>query len=390
MNKTHLESLTWLRAVAAFFVVVSHSLRTAEGRYSANDVKSYFLPFNLLDLGSLGVCMFFALSGCTLYLSNAASLRKFSNIPGFLLKRFMRIWPAFLFSLIVYIIFIEVFKISYMGSKMQWVAQFLNSYTIINIFQYLTLAFNITGPRDLFIGPYWSLPLEFQYYVAMPFAVILMNNRVNAIVVPVIFGGALYVLYKYPVIPMDRNEVFQLGYTFFGGVLLANIYLNFEKRLSAIVGLSLFAALIFLAGLVVTEILLIPSSVIFISDKWNYYGVSAVACVALALFSAPPKLPTFLHSFFTKFGDISYSIYLFHMLFIGISVIVISRVGIHGNFQKLSFIFLFTMFFSYVFSILTYKFIEMPSINYGKELSEWIGKKNTLLHPVPGKGMIDK
>ena len=49
MNQQHLNSLTYLRAFAAFFVVISHTIRASEVSYSLEDEASYFLPLNLLD-----------------------------------------------------------------------------------------------------------------------------------------------------------------------------------------------------------------------------------------------------------------------------------------------------------------------------------------------------
>ncbi|MDO8179483.1 MAG: acyltransferase [Undibacterium sp.] len=376
-DKTHLENLTWLRAVAAFFVVVSHSIRTAEVQYAPNDERSYFLPLNLLDLGSFGVCLFFALSGCTLYLSNKDNMKYPNDFIKFYIKRFMRIWPAFAFSMVLYIVFIEIFKIGYIGEKKFWIGQFLNEYSLFNIFQYLTLTFNITGPNNLFVGSYWSLPLEFQYYLLLPFAIFFMTKRFSSIFIPVAFGAVLFIFYKYSFIPVYRDEIFKLGYTFFGGVFLAHAYSIFKFKISALVALGIFVLIISSVGFVVTGRIVIPPETVFISDIWNYYGISAILCVALALFSKPLFLPNGIRFFMNEYGDISYSIYLFHMLFIGIAAIVVTRFGIFGSIQKLTFILGFSLFFSFWFSKLTYKLIELPSIEVGRKLSKKLTKIDT-------------
>ena len=87
MKQGYLNSLTWLRALAAFFVVVSHSIRTAEVKYSVSDEESYFFPVSLLDLGTFGVYLFFALSGCTLYLSNGDKFKTRYSYYSFFVKR---------------------------------------------------------------------------------------------------------------------------------------------------------------------------------------------------------------------------------------------------------------------------------------------------------------
>jgi peptidoglycan/LPS O-acetylase OafA/YrhL len=371
----HIENLTWLRAIAAFFVVVSHSLRTAEAQYAPDDAASHFLPVNFLDLGSFGVCLFFALSGCTLYLSNSATINSTGDVFGFYAKRFMRIWPTFAFSMMVYLLFIEVFRVGYAGDQSFWVAQFLQEYTIKNIFQYLSLTFNVTGPPWLFITPYWSLPVEFQYYLIMPLAILLMPRRLSAGFVPMVFGAVLYVFYKYPVVPMNVDDVFHLGFVFFGGVMLAHLRMSTAWMLSAATGLMVFILATCLVGFYVMGWLVIPANIIFISDEWNYYGVSALICVAAALFSRQPVIANWLRSILNEYGDVSYSIYLFHMLFLGIAAIAITQLGIYGNLRKLAFVLGFTLVFTFLFSKWTYKFIELPSIRLGRKLSTQLSLK---------------
>jgi peptidoglycan/LPS O-acetylase OafA/YrhL len=369
-QKNHLENLTWLRGIAAFLVVVSHCIRTTEVKYAPIDEKSFLWPVNLLDLGSFGVCVFFALSGCTLYLSNKNTITLSSSFLGFYIKRFMRIWPAYALSMLIYLVFIEIFKAGYQGDKSFWIAHFLKDYSALNIFQYLTLTFNITGPRDLFASPYWSLPVEFQYYLILPFAIILMTSGIRRLIVPIAFGTALYFAYKNFSMHADRTEIFQLGYTFFGGVFLANYYQQSKFQFSAAFAISIFVLLVSALGLIENSILIIPPDTFFISDKWNFYGISAIACVGLALFSKPFVVPTFLRSFLNEYGDISYSIYLFHMLFIGVAAILVTRMGIYGNFRKLFFVLIFSLVFSFIFAKFTYRFIEIPSINLGKKWSK--------------------
>ncbi|CAH1087199.1 acyltransferase family protein [Candidatus Nitrotoga sp. 1052] len=94
MSKPRLEQLTWLRGIAAFLVIVSHSIRATEIKYSSLDEPSYFLPLGLLDLGSYAVALFFVLSGCTLWISNG-KMSGLRDIRHYYLKRTFRIWPTF-------------------------------------------------------------------------------------------------------------------------------------------------------------------------------------------------------------------------------------------------------------------------------------------------------
>jgi peptidoglycan/LPS O-acetylase OafA/YrhL len=370
MGRQYFEPLTWLRAIAAFFVVISHSIRTSEVQYAAADVPSYFFPLSMLDLGTFGVYLFFALSGCTLYISNHRKIDGLGDFWGFYVKRFMRIWPAFAVSLLAYLVFIEVFRHYYISDKTLWIARFLTDYSIANIFQYLSLTFNITGPQDLFAGPYWSLPVEFQYYLLLPPALLLMKVKRFELLTPVFFACVLYVLYKESLFQIDRDEVFKMGFTFFGGVLIANFHQGVSYRVPFSIAIAVFALFVLFVGLVRTDIISISEHIPFIWDKWNLYGLVALLSVLLALFSRPPANTNRLLRFVHRYGEISYSIYLFHMLFVGTAALLVVNFGIYGDSPKLFFVLSFSLVSSYLFSIYTYRYIELPSIRLGRKLSK--------------------
>jgi peptidoglycan/LPS O-acetylase OafA/YrhL len=376
MDKQYVEPLTWLRALAAFFVVISHAVRASEFQYAPHDEASYFFPLSFLSLGTFGVYLFFALSGCTLFISNHEKIATLSDFWSFYVKRFMRIWPAFAVSLLVYLVFIEVFRAFYGADKSFWIAQFLKDYSLGNVIQYLSLTFNITGPRDLFVGPYWSLPVEFQYYLLFPVAVMLMRIKRLGFVAPIVLGGILYWLYiesvrhTYTHGLFYSNEIFRMGFVFFGGLLLAKCRQAVRYQVSFKWSIVTMAAIVLLAGLIKTNIVMVPESIPFISDKWNLYGILALATVFFALLTKPltsrSKILDFIHSY----GEVSYSIYLFHMLFVGMATLLVINLGIYGSGPKLLFILFFTLIGSYLFSIYTYRYIELPSIAMGRRLSK--------------------
>jgi len=345
MVSKHLESLIWLRAVAAFLVVISHTLRAAEVKYALNDEVGYIFPISLIDIGTFGVYLFFSLSGCTLYLSSAGKINSSKDFRSFYLKRFMRIWPAFAASLILYIIFIEIFRLFYTSNPEFWIANFLNDYTIKNVFQYLSLTFNLTGPDGLFVGPYWSLPVEFQYYLLLPFALLFMTSNSLNIIIPLVFGGVLL------------------------AVLHKKFIFNIPLKVSAVFFLLILAAVI----MVRSNTIVIPDNILFISDKWNFYGMFALASVALALCTQSSVKPNLFINFVKSYGEISYSIYLFHMMFIGVSVLLVINFEIYGTHLKLAFILFFSVIGSYIFSIYSFKYLEKTSI----ELAQRIIKNRT-------------
>ena len=136
-------------------------------------------------------------------------------------------------------------------------------------------------------------------------------------------------------------------------------------------------AVILFIGLVRTSIISIPKEIPFISNEWNLYGVVALTCVLLALFTRQPQKNNRFLNFVHKYGEISYSIYLFHMLFIGIAALLVINFEIYGKHQKLFFVLLFSLIGSYIFSKYTYRYIEQPSIAFGRRLSNSKQKLNS-------------
>ena len=382
MDRQYLDVLTWLRGVAAFFVVVSHVLRTVEVSYLETDGISYFLPVNLLDLGAFGVTLFFALSGCTLYISNKNKVKSIDSFPSFLIKRTFRIWPAFFISLIVYLVFIELFRMSYSSDKSYWIAQFLKEYSFYDVISYLSLSFNINGNSGLFISPYWSLPVEYQYYLMLPIVMLLMRYLVVKnldFIPPILVSIALYACYKFKFIEIERTEIFQLGYVFFGGVLAAKYYNFIRFKIPFWISvLILFSISIFL-GSIKNDFIVIPPSVPFFSTKWNMFGMCSIFLVLIALITDLPFHKSKILEVLHRYGTISYSIYLTHMLFLGISTLAIIYSGIFDSATKLIFTFLFTVVGSYHFSKLSYLYIEKPTIDLGRRIALRFEKQDTVL-----------
>lgn len=369
MNHRYLSTLTWLRAFAAFFVVISHSIGASEVAYAPQDEASFSLPLNFLDLGTFGVYLFFALSGCTLYISNAGKVKKSSDLLPFFIKRFFRIWPAFAISLLIYIPFIEIFRYFYSSDTSFWIAQFLKDYTWLDVLRYLSLTFNITGPNGLFVGPYWSLPIEFQYYILLAPALLLMRNKWLDFLVPLLFGAFLYLFYLKQTFNFDRGEFFKMGFVFFGGVMLGKYRDVIKWKIPFDISCLIFLFIILLTGALRTKTIIIPDRIPFINDIWNAYGLISLISVALALMTNEPRSKSKMLDFIHEYGTISYSIYLFHMLVLGVVVLITIKYEIYGDNKKQLFILIFTLLFSYLISKLTYKYIEEPSIDVGRKVS---------------------
>lgn len=359
----YIDQLTWLRGIAAFFVIVSHTMRATEVKYSTNDEISSSFFLSLFDAGNFGVVLFFALSGCTLYISNSNKVGH-KDIITFYIKRFFRIWPAFFVSLILYIGFGFIFSALYTDPQGYWVEkQFLTQYSIYDLFSYLSFTFNITGPEGLFNNAYWSLPVEFQYYIIFP--IIVASLKFGAFG-PIIIGILLFLLPKLGLFEIDKSSVFTLAFSFCGGVLVGYIYKKTNFRIKPCIGIVLLITLIGMAVAITRAYILLPDIPI-ISGKWNWYGGIAIVTIFVALVTKI-NLNNKIETFLQHYGTISYSTYLYHNIFVATAVLFIIHFEIYDSNLRLFITFSFTLVASYIFANISYLYVEKPSITLGRNI----------------------
>ncbi|MCF6235352.1 MAG: acyltransferase [Gammaproteobacteria bacterium] len=376
MKYKHIEQLTWLRGIAAFLVIVAHSIDATKVKYSDSDVTSRFPPMDFMGLGFFGVALFFVLSGCALWISN----RRFDNHRGiikFYIKRVFRIWPAFFVSVLIYLVFIQIFQYFYLSEPRGLWIEFLadSDFSFINVLQYLSLTSNLTGPDNIMNVAYWSLPVEFQFYIIFPvlIAAILFTRALGLIFIAI----ALYFIGSLQLIEIDRYEVFTLAFTFCGGILIG--YLYTEKKVNIQMsmrwGIILLILLFTLAAAVKNNYFHLPKHIFYNQQlNWNLYGLLAILSVFVVLYTKFDIKESFITRFLKQYGEISYSTYLYHNIFVGASVLIIVNTGLYGDEIKLFFTFFLTLFFSYFAALYSYRYIELPGINLGRQLIKKLQK----------------
>ena len=358
----HLPQLTWLRGIAALLVLFSHINRANETSYSG-ELKQEFWLLNWLDLGSFGVALFFTLSGCTLYLStNQLGFLDIRSWYVFYLKRFFRIWPTFAFALFAYLIAGHLLHDALSPYKESWLAsQFLTPYTFNDLANYLLLIFNFSGPAGLFNNAFWSLPVEFQYYLVLPLLVVLLQRFGPLALFGMVVLGHL--LYKADFDAMDSTLVFRLFFTFCFGIYAGFLYQQSQLRLPAWFTLPALVAMIcfvYLFSKGVFSALPMPS-------EWLVYGFIAIGCVLLTVMT-DFTLPRPIASLLNFYGDISYSLYLLHNLVIACVVVLFVQCAPWLAPYKLLFLTLITTLAATLIAWCSYVCVELPSMRIGQRL----------------------
>ncbi len=363
VNSGYLEQLTWLRGIAAFLVVITHIIRATEVNYLSQ--SDWPLPSVLytLDLGAFGVLLFFTLSGTTLYISHS---NKAVPLSHFYIKRFFRIWPAFGVSLLLYILFQPIFSTFYTELQGLWIEkQFVTPYSFIDIIQYLFLYQNVNGIGGLFNNAYWSLPVEFQYYLIFP--VLIVSLKYLNFLGPLFIGLALYLVYKYNLSSFIGTKVFMLGFSFCGGVSIGYIYnqLHLKGRMFTLPFTTILLLLSFVAASLITNNIIELPDYPIVSGIWNWYILLSFTSVSAVLFGKI-HLNSKVKKLLNICGNISYSAYLYHNLIIATLILLCIQFNINNEWLFIT-VLTGTLFGTYYVANFSFHHIEKRGISIGRK-----------------------
>src|SRR5260221_1618571 len=155
-GKTSIAVLDGVRAIAVILVLTYHINRVSgDNLWSMTD---YPLASSVSTAGSSGVLLFFVLSGFLLFLPYAKSLlfdNPWPSARSFYLRRAFRIIPAYYVSLFLIILLLQ--------------PQYLRWDHLQNLLLFLTFFMDSTKETFRVInGPYWTLAIEWQFYMLLP------------------------------------------------------------------------------------------------------------------------------------------------------------------------------------------------------------------------------
>jgi peptidoglycan/LPS O-acetylase OafA/YrhL len=153
------DALDGLRALALLLVLLFHLTPDHNSNHGLRSIV-----FKIADIGWSGVDLFFVLSGFLItgiLLRAKASNSSFSN---FLMRRFLRILPAYYLALCIIFLFVPVVLRSYPIPSMS--AQAPYWFYFSNLFESTP---DLGG--DVTVGHLWSLAIEIQFYLIWPLVV---------------------------------------------------------------------------------------------------------------------------------------------------------------------------------------------------------------------------
>lgn len=237
LNIKYIAGVDHLRAFAACLVVLFHGFEYfrsqaffLNGSAHVKWVKAMNPLESFLIEGRTAVALFFVLSGFILTYGAMGTKITYKN---FLINRILRIYPLFLFMLFVgFAFYPEKFSLT---SLLQNILTF-------------------TDRRDLgpFSFTFWSIGVEFQFYLIFPFLlVIMMEQGVKRL----LSLALVVILFRSFAIIFDSVDTFKLSYLtiigrmdqFIFGMIAAKIFISVDKKyLRFIFPLSVFIVVILL------------------------------------------------------------------------------------------------------------------------------------------------
>ena len=374
-NPNYFRNLDGFRGFAAVFVIIGHC-QSWIFEHSEKNLHVY-VPWGY-KLASFGVDFFFVLSGFLIstVLYKELEQNNTINIGRFYTRRILRLWPLYFFYGITVIVFGTLiahsigFNIEAQSPKIL----FENlAYLITFTTNFQTLNHDANQYSSFFLGHYWSLSVEEQFYLIFAPLLLFCKNRVQLLLSCFILLGLLLTVFRFDF--YSKYSSFTYNFTLnrffhFGlGALLA--YWIHKKKLQPLNELSIYENYIL-------QLSFLTPCLIFIFGK--YYSFSPdLDGIAHGLLSAGLILTgisrfsilPFEWSPLKYIGKISFGIYIFHLLCMHITSYLLqsANLAIENSLFILSFP-IITFILSVILASLSYRFLEKPFLNRKEKLKQ--------------------
>ena len=369
--------LNGIRAFAAFWVVTGHCFIWG-GSWLEMSVPA----------PKIAVDLFMVLSGFLMAYTvqnreTSEPMSSPANWLRFYVRRYFRLAPAYYLCLFLVVVLAPIYLGGYTHLRelnpALWQGDWVydparTNYTIGNLLLHVSFLFGLfpTYSFSTFL-PDWSLSLEMQFYIVFPFIYLAMKRfgaGKTAVVLALFSYGFMWV-FNQAVVAGKANAFFEPSMLFFKlPIFLAGV-LIYRAASTATTSNWHRLAYVLLALLMCAKL----------EDIYHGQVIYLVALVALMSVMAIPYRPVARHltgletlcrsRIVTFMSDVSYSVYLFHGLFLAI---VGSQIGMAAKAAGLPLIvgtlaiWLAVIVLTYAFSYLVFRFVELPGISLGKSI----------------------
>lgn len=334
-------SLQYVRTIASLLVLWFHVLQ----RLNIKPFGDFFLS------GGYAVDLFFVLSGFIIY----KTCRDNENWKSFAIRRLLRIYPLYLFLLILFTLYYTLFH----GRE----------YTISDYIQNI-LMLPYDGPlttKSLIIGPAWSTCFEVYFYIIFTIMLIFSTDKKHIVFILMILMAGINILKRIGFHGINEQEVFQYLYSIAGSPHILNFVLGIVLAFSNI---GNYLSKLIINKKAIARIIFVIIQFLFIYEHIVMYDIKLSLIITVLFFTSWLHVDKIFEmdysSRFSRFivylGDISFSIYLTHILVIDIIM----------NFLEINNVYLLITLATTLtigLSAITYKYIEVPFITLARNLT---------------------
>jgi peptidoglycan/LPS O-acetylase OafA/YrhL len=352
--------LDGLRGIAVLMVISFHYINNQLVKATSFPGK---VLYKLTSFGWMGVDLFFVLSGFligTILINNRGSKNYFST---FYVRRIVRIIPNYYLLILLFVIIsaIPLFSSDY----------FLSGNRVIPVWAYLLMVHNILIAHlqnfgNTSISITWSIGVEEQFYIIFPFLIFLLKEKwlpwllgIAIIAAPLIRMQYTNWIPAYVLLPCRMDSI-----AF--GALIA--YLNHYYSLRELVkkNIVLVSSVLILDGLIC----------FYLFQRFGDLGVFRNTLFAIIFSGMVVFALVYKQSFYGTIlrysrlvwiGTISYSLYLFHDMILGISKVLAGSGGSNALESIKGFLVsAAALAVSIAFSWMVYRRLETPFVSFGK------------------------
>ncbi len=364
--KVYFPNLNSLRFFAALLVIVHH----IELYKDMFGLPNIFHNHSIQLMSKIGVTLFFVLSGflITYLLLQEEKENGIIKIKAFYIRRILRIWPLYyLIILLAFFVFPHIEFMHLPGHD--------GSHFFIKLIFFVFMLPNVIhamGAGLAYGTQTWSIGAEEQFYFIWPWLMNLIKNKL-ALVLGVILT---YILFKYLLAVFAHLHIslaylnriwylFPIDNMAFGG-LFAVIYFNKYHKLIQFLENKWLQIFVWLL-----VIMLIYSG---ISLGFFHHQIYSLLFGILIYNLALNKntVIQFKIKILDYLGKISYGIYMYHSIFIVLSI----KIAMHFNITNNAFIYFSSFAFTIIISALSYEIFEKYFIKKKVKYSSVLSGEN--------------